>query len=460
MRVIFGRGVRSIGQFTAVAAIIFGLPVRYALGQVQQPQNPYSPAYGHPYRHGAVPTREAWKKMRQWWAAHAANGVAAPATSGSTSTGDLTFQGGTNGIGVVSGIPKVYLVFWGSQWINGGDPNGAATYLQDFYTGIGTGGETWSGTMTQYCDGSTVFKGATSCPSGASLVGYPSNGALAGVWFDDSAAVPTDATQAQIAAEAVAAAAHFGNTSAASNRYAQYVIAFPSGADPDGFPNAGFCAWHDYTSSSYGDIAYTNLPYQTDAGTQCGEYYVNGSAGTLDGFSIVGGHEYAETLTDMLPTGGWCDSSLGCSTHEDGDECAWIPPGQPGGAADVVMGNGSYAMQSTWSNNDPNGECVISHVIEGSSIGAPSFDTPQVVQRTSFSVTYRVGWTSVSNATSYAVWELWNGYPSSGSFSYYSSFSTTDIEVGVPKGSWVYLEVQACNASECGNFSGQEELVY
>lgn len=120
----------------------------------------------------------------------------------------------------------------------------------------------------------------------------------------------------------------------------------------------------------------------------------------------------------------------------------------------------TYAMQSTWSNNDPNGECVISHVIEGSSIGAPSFDTPQVVQRTSFSVTYRVGWTSVSNATSYAVWELWNGYPSSGSFSYYSSFSTTDIEVGVPKGSWVYLEVQACNASECGNFSGQEELVY
>lgn len=459
MRANLGRRVRLIGQFTAIAAIFFGLHVRYALGQNQQSQNPYSPAYGHPYRHGAVPTREAWKKMQQWWAAYPASGTVAPATSGST--GDLTFQGGTDGIGVVSGIPKVYVVFWGSQWISGGDPNGAATYLQDFYAGIGTGGETWSGTMTQYCDGSTVRTGATSCPSGAPIVGYPSNGALAGVWFDDSAPVPTDVTQAQIAAEAVSAAAHFGNTTAASNRYAQYVIAFPSGADPDGFPDAGFCAWHNYTSSSYGDIAYTNLPYQTDYPQGCGENYVNsGAAGILDGFSIVGGHEYAESLTDMLPTGGWCDSSLSCGTHEDGDECVWIAPGQPGGAADVVMGNGSYAMRSTWSNNDPNGECAISHVIEGSSIGAPSFNTPQVVQWTSLSVTYRVSWTSVSNATSYAVWELWNGYPSSGSFSYFLSSSPTDIEVGVPKGSWVYLEVQACHASECGDFSGQDELVY
>ena len=28
--------------------------------------NPYSPAYGHPYRHGAVPTRELNTQMHRW----------------------------------------------------------------------------------------------------------------------------------------------------------------------------------------------------------------------------------------------------------------------------------------------------------------------------------------------------------------------------------------------------------
>ena len=57
--------------------------------------------------------------------------------------------------------------FWGSQWgaegtdTNGyltlsGDPDGVAPYLQAFIKGIGTDGETWSGVMTQYCQGVAV----------------------------------------------------------------------------------------------------------------------------------------------------------------------------------------------------------------------------------------------------------------------------------------------------------------
>src|SRR5439155_453773 len=113
--------------------------------------------------------------------------------------------------------------------------------------------------------------------------------------------------------------AHFGNTTPGANRYAQYVVVSPTGTHPDGFntPTSAFCAWHDYTSSSYGDIAYTNMPYVTDLGTSCGENFVNpGSAGLLDGFSIVNGHEYAETVTDQNPPGRWT-SLLG---QENGDE--------------------------------------------------------------------------------------------------------------------------------------------
>ncbi len=251
-------------------------------------------------------------------------------------------------------------MFYGSQWSGGGDPNGAATYLQNLFRGIGTGGEHWSGTMTQYCDGPTVPANATTCnPSNTPHVGYPSSGALAGVWFDTAAPSPSNATAAQLAQEAIRGAAHFGNTTPGANRYAQYVVVSPSGTHPDGFNTltSDFCAWHDYTTSSYGDIAYTNMPYVTDLGASCGEDFVNsGTAGLLDGFSIVNGHEYAETLTDQNPPGGWT-SLMG---QENGDECAWISSGQ-GAAANVSMGNGAYAMQSTWSN-DTN-ECDISHAI-------------------------------------------------------------------------------------------------
>ncbi len=212
--------------------------------------------------------------------------------------------------------------------------------------------------MTQYCDGPTVPRGATTCnPGSTPHVRYPGAGALAGFWFDTAAPSPSQASIAQLAQEAIRGAAHFGNTTPGANRYAQYVVVSPSGTHPDGFGQANFCAWHTYTTSSYGDIAFTNMPYVTDLGASCGENFVNGgSAGLLDGFSIVNGHEYAETLTDQNPAGGWTASS----GAENGDECAWISSGQ-GAAANVSMGNGAYAMQSTWSN-DTN-ECDMSHAI-------------------------------------------------------------------------------------------------
>jgi serine protease len=348
---------RSPLALTASAAIAgLAATVSLAGGEVRLVDNPFAPAFGHPYRYGAVPTREALQLMDEWARAHApAVAVGLP-----VSLNTLYFGGGVDGIGVTSGTPRVYLVFWGSQWSAGGDPNGAATYLQQLLKGIGTGGELWSGSMTQYCDGPTVPANASTCnPSNTPHVGYPSAGAFAGVWFDNAAAAPSSATAAQLAQEAVNAAGHFGNTSAAANRYVQYVVASPTGTHPDGFNTvtSNFCAWHNYTSSSYGDIAYTNMPYVTDLGASCGENFVNsGSAGLLDGFSIVEGHEYAETLTDQNPAGGW--TSL--TGQEDGDECAWISSGQ-GAAANVSMGNGAYAMQSTWSN-DTN-ECDISHAI-------------------------------------------------------------------------------------------------
>jgi len=322
--------------------------------------NPFSPRYRHDYRYGALPTREIATKVRAWeeWQMesrhpiHPAFGLNA-----------VTYGGGIDGIGVTSGTPRVYLVFYGSQWASGagGDPNGVSTFLQALFTGIGTGGEQWSGTVTQYCDGPTVATGARTCnPATTPHVGYPRAGALAGAWFDTAAAAPANATVADLAQEAIKAAAHFGNTSATANRYAQYLIVSPTATHPDGFGLAGenFCAWHYYTSSSYGDIAYSNLPYVSDAGSSCGANFVNkGAQGILDAFSIVAGHEYAETVTDQVPPGGWTNPNSG---EEVGDPCSWISSGQ-GATANVTMGNGTFAMQGIWSN-DTN-RCEIAHVI-------------------------------------------------------------------------------------------------
>ena len=349
-------GTRMGGAAWRLAALIAAGAAACSTPPVSQvmPANPFSPEIRHPYRHGVVPTREAQEKMRAWQAAQMARRGAPVANPNA-----LAFGGGIDGTGVTSGTPRVYLVFYGSQWTT--DPNGAAAYLQSLFRGIGTGGEQWSGTMTQYCDGPTVPTGAASCdPATTPHVGYPRAGALAGVWFDSASAAPDHASVAQLAQEAIAAAAHFGNTTPSANRYALYLVVSPSGTHPDGFGLAGsnFCGWHDYTTSPYGDLAYANMPYVTDQGASCGQSFVNaGAAGRLDGFSIVSGHEYAEMLTDQNPPGGWTAPTNGA---EVGDECAWISTGQ-GASGNVTLGNGAYAMQSTWSNDT--GQCEIAHPI-------------------------------------------------------------------------------------------------
>ena len=380
-RTPFGRWAArgSAAAFTAVA-LTAGMQMAVtggATASVHHPAsvvNPYSPAYHHAYRHGVVPTIHQQKLMKRWARNHPLN----------ASANNLNYGGGIDGIGVTNGPERVYVVFYGSQWgtqstnANGdivlsGDPSGQAPYQQELYKGLGTGGELWSGVMTQYCDGVAV--GAQTCPaSNTQHVGYPTGGTLAGVWVDESTASPSQATGHQLGVEAVNAAAHFGNTTAASNRTAQYVIVSPTGTHPDGYntPSGQFCAWHDWNgdttlsggavSSSFGDIAFTNSPYITDMGASCGQNFVNGgSAGTLDGVSIVNGHEYAETVTDQNPAGGWTDSS----GAENGDKCAWITPGTSGGSFDLSTGHGTFAMQTTWGNDGASGAgaCQASHAI-------------------------------------------------------------------------------------------------
>ena len=346
-------------------------------------QNPYNPATGHPYRHGAVPNRIQYAKEKAWDAAHPSTAATTAATGPET----LSYGGGIDGTGVMSGAKsQVYLVFYGNQWgSQGTDSNGNATFsgdtsgvagvTQQMFKGIGTNGELWSADLTQWCDGAGVNSGDVACAGSvpaSQFVPYQSGGVLAGVWYDNSAASPSAATGHQLGQEALNAAHHFGNTTAASNRHAYYVIMSPTGTNPDNYQGQ-YCAWHDYNgdstltggavSSDVGDFAFSNQPYNIDSGSGCGVGFVN-SPGTTDGYTMTLGHEWHETLSDQNPAGGWTNHVSGSSYNgqENSDECAWLSPGTAGGAANISFGSfGTYAEQASWSN-DTN-SCAISHPI-------------------------------------------------------------------------------------------------
>lgn len=268
-----------------------------------------------------------------------------PPGGGGSSSNNLYYHGGVGGIGVET-APKVYLVFWGSQW-NTNDPSGEASILQSFLGAVGGSG--WLNSVTQYCQGSNV---TTSCNGNDAPAGNPSNiFASTNVWYDATSPAPSRAKQSDLAAEAVRAAAHFGNAAAGSNDTTQYVIATASGDNPSGFGHQ-YCAWHSSVSSSSGNIAYTNLPYITDAGASCGANF-NG-LGANAGITIVEGHELAETITDQFPNGGWLDAN----GEENGDKCAWDAT-----TSGQSMGGSTFPVQPLWSNaaNSGNGGCVLSY---------------------------------------------------------------------------------------------------
>ncbi len=359
--------MKHIACKAVAASVLFALAGGVAIAQSGNnatPEfNPYAPASGHSYRHGALPTRPVHELMHKYEASQ---------QRARRSTKTLSYGGAVGGVGVMSGHVKVYIVYYGNQWgtqtlnakgddVFSGDSYGAAAVAEEMFKGIGTGNEKWSADLTQWCDGAGVARGATSCPSTAKFVPYQTGGVLAGVYYDNAAAAPSAPTATDLANEAIKAAAHFGNTAPSSNRYTYYIIMSPHGTNPDNYqsPTQGYCAWHNYTASSYGNLAYSNQPYNMDLGSSCGVNFVNsGTAGKLDGWTMTLGHEWHEMMSDTYPAGGWTNASTGA---ENSDECAWIPAGQAGGAANVTMGTGTFTEQASWSN-DTN-SCAITHAI-------------------------------------------------------------------------------------------------
>ncbi len=264
---------------------------------------------------------------------------------------NLVYQGGA-----VETTPVVYISWWGSQWNTGFSTGGytsaqAQTYITGFFSNVG--GSSWDNINTQYCQGIAV--GSTSCGSGGTHITNPV-GQLKGTWVDTTS-VPTRPTQSQIQNAATRLMNHFGGY----NANATYFVFTPHGHSMSGF-GTSWCAWHDEPTSGT-NMAYAYMPYIPDAGTSCGRNFVNKTNnsygnGYFDGFSVVGGHEYAEAMTDPHPERtstnfGWI-TSTGSSGEEIGDLCAWAS-----NSTNITLGSHFYATQPLWSN--ASSSCVTSY---------------------------------------------------------------------------------------------------
>jgi hypothetical protein len=205
------------------------------------------------------------------------------------------------GNGPVLVKPKMYLIFWGYNTY--GDADGVKPLLTNYSHVIGH--SHLNNIYTQYY---------MKVGSVTTYIKNPRN-QKGGIWEDDVNPVPTNPTDAQVAAEALNGVAHFGYDPNGS-----YVVATPHGHSSAGF-GTSYCAYHSATVSNGKVVSYTNLPYMPDAGANCGANFItppSDESGTDEGVTIVEGHEYGESVTDPNPFSGWNSPQA-----EIGDLCAW-----------------------------------------------------------------------------------------------------------------------------------------
>jgi Ricin-type beta-trefoil lectin domain/Putative Ig domain len=297
---------------------------------------------------------------------HRPKAVAGAAASCTEPACPVTWDGG-----LVQQTPHVYLLFWGPNWQTVPAQEASATYLEDFFSGLGDGqaDDNWSTITSQYAD-------AAGAPTFSGLV-------YEGATFDTSTP-PSNTSVDQIGAEADTWATTLGITDLND---AEIIVATQAGTCPQGFQGSGCtggslprtdCGYHSSSNEPF-----INLPYELDAGTACGEDAINPTTGTNDGWSLNGGALYAGTITDPFGTG-WFDPSTG---FEIPDKCS------TGFDLTLATSTTPFAVPELWSNAA--GGCVQTGAIQDSiKITSPGNQTSNVGANVSLPI---VGTSSAGN---------------------------------------------------------------
>lgn len=285
----------------------------------------------------------------------------------------MQYQGGR-----VIKDPRVYVVYWGSEWgqpddkgMPTVDPRGVAPLVTDFFGRLGGKGDTWSPILTQYCTGVTI--GAKTCGSGSSRIKRLDASPLRGWWVDTSP--PLGQVRQDVAL------GHWHDvTDRALERFGPphpdtIVVLVRPITSQDG----QCAAFHTVGRTRYGKFPIIVLPYPPHPGGPCSdeppvcdlgkpaecqpklEYAVTGLAS----------HEYAEVLTNPFPTN--CLSSTRVCGWIVKDAPAWASRPEPlhteisdtcAGFNFTMLGGKKTKVAKLWSNtaNNGKGACVTKYI--------------------------------------------------------------------------------------------------
>jgi DNA-binding beta-propeller fold protein YncE len=215
----------------------------------------------------------------------------------------LYHEGGS----VVQHTPKVYVIFWGSNFENKTEGKEVHTMLLKLYGGLT--GSAYQGILTQYFDSTGRISSTVTVTS----------------YQDNTVAAPANLNVLKVEEE-VASAISRNKWTAESN--AQFVVATAPGSTYEsGYP--GGCAYHEYTS---GGIIYALVPYQGDEqfrNNGCIETG-NPSKNPIRKTSKSASHEYAEAATDPQINAWYAASGKEiadiCQSNEDLElsDGAWV----------------------------------------------------------------------------------------------------------------------------------------
>ena len=208
--------------------------------------------------------------------------------------------------------PKIYLIFYGwgrpGAFSTSAPPVPRATRFPVTPAARASGCSASSSSSAApsgpACRPSTTRRSRTQRQTYNQYIQNPSN-QFGGVWYDNTSPIDQNMTYTEIAQEAARGVAHFRATDLLNS---QFLVIQPQNYSDPQASSVGYCAWHDYTEPGIEkgiyngvkpNISFTNMPYILNQGSSCGENSVNaGAKGTLDGESIVLGHEIEETVTD------------------------------------------------------------------------------------------------------------------------------------------------------------------
>ncbi len=248
--------------------------------------------------------------------------------------GNLLYHGGP-----VQGDPELYVLLWGNWWSSScpsqqGNGGADESYLYNYYHGMGSSADNVSPVSSQYGDSNGTHPAFPTVAGQAFIT-----------WNVACSDPPASATDAQLAAEAASYASFLAGQGYTINNNTQIVVVSPSGTNPGGGFGSQYCAYHNWTQMSNGTfLSWTNLPYIPDQGGNCGANFVQNG---FDGWSIVGGHEYMESVTDPFvnsgsPGSAWYDNQ----GYEIGDKCAWTSL-----FTETLGSWGTFAQQPEWDNS-------------------------------------------------------------------------------------------------------------